>query len=539
MIKGLISVVMPTYNDDHYIGEALDDILNQTYKDFELLIVDDGSTDNTSQILKQYAAKDSRIKVFRKENGGTGSALNYGFARATGEFGTWVSSDDNKRENYLEVLVSFLEKNRDIEFVCSAFHSAYLKKMLKPYHYSHQQNQFVLCDGLNHDNTTSDKALVADDWAEVNGRQCFLGVCFMFTMRLKNACGDYLTLPGEDYHMTMVMALNSRCAWIDSNLGTHNNPADSLSMQDRACVGEANKLTRHLYYNSPRWHLSHIPKVAHFYWGGQKMSFMRYMTIKSFKKFNPSWSVHLYSSDQFTEIATWREADPHHRSDSVDYKLSDNYYNQLLEEVPLKVIKVDFSKTPVGNTASEVHKSDFIRWNLLYSHGGLWCDMDIIFHRSLSDLSLNTHLNQEVDSVVCYDKRNANEAPIGFLMSSKGNVVFKSLAKLASTRYDKLAYQSIGTQLFNSLGRNFEDFKRNFINRIHNLETKEVYSLDHKNINRIFEQDCYEEIKDSSIGVHWYGGAPLTQQYNNQLTLATYEDFDNTFTTIAKIVLNS
>ena len=99
--KDLISVIMPTYNDSEYLVKAIEDILNQTYKNFELIIVNDGSTDNTEQLIEQYLS-DKRIKYYFKENGGTGSALNLGFSKANGEFGTWVSSDDNKKENYIE-----------------------------------------------------------------------------------------------------------------------------------------------------------------------------------------------------------------------------------------------------------------------------------------------------------------------------------------------------------------------------------------------------------------------------------------------------
>ena len=114
MNNELVSVVMPTYNDAPYLEEAINDVLKQTYKNFELIIVNDGSTDNTSEILKKYSELDERIKVFDKKNGGTGSALNLGFSKATGKYGTWISSDDNKEEVFLERLVSFLESNPDV-----------------------------------------------------------------------------------------------------------------------------------------------------------------------------------------------------------------------------------------------------------------------------------------------------------------------------------------------------------------------------------------------------------------------------------------
>jgi glycosyltransferase involved in cell wall biosynthesis len=380
MIKDLVSVVMPTYNDAKYLKAAIDDILNQTYSNFELIAVNDGSTDETTEILESYAKQDSRIRVFHKENGGTGSALNYGFNQARGEFGTWISSDDNKQPNYLEVLIDVLIKNRDVEFCCSTFYSAYLKKIFKPFHFNHQTKKFQFCNGLSHDGTLTDKVFVTDEWAKINNIQCFQGVCFLFTMRLKNKVGDYIEVPGEDYHMTMLMGLNSRVAYVDSNLGTHNNPVDSLSMQDRNCVAEANKLTNTLYRESKKLHLSKIPKIANFYWGSQRMSFMRYMTIKSFRKHNPDWSVHLYMPKNISNDTTWRKADSHHQNDSTDYKSKENYFDQLLSEEPIKIIKVDFSKTVIGSSGSEPHKSDFLRWNVLYQKGGLWSDMDIIYH---------------------------------------------------------------------------------------------------------------------------------------------------------------
>ena len=131
MVKDLISIVIPTYNDAHYLKDCLDDLLKQTYKEFEVLIVNDGSTDNTEEIASSYCEKDSRFKLFTKNNGGTGSALNYGFEKAQGEFGTWISSDDRKTEVFLEVLVTCLKQNRDVEFVVSAFFSEFLNKNVR------------------------------------------------------------------------------------------------------------------------------------------------------------------------------------------------------------------------------------------------------------------------------------------------------------------------------------------------------------------------------------------------------------------------
>jgi glycosyltransferase involved in cell wall biosynthesis len=127
MIKDLVSIVVPTYNDAPYLKDAITDLLRQTYKNIEIIIVNDGSTDSTESILAEIQSQNSNVTVVNKQNGGTGSALNAGFAIAKGEFGTWVSSDDRKSEFLVEKLVNFLKANRDVEYVVSSFYSQYLK----------------------------------------------------------------------------------------------------------------------------------------------------------------------------------------------------------------------------------------------------------------------------------------------------------------------------------------------------------------------------------------------------------------------------
>jgi len=527
MIKNLVSVVMPTYNDSLYLEKAIDDILNQTYKDFELIIVDDGSTDNTSEILKEYKIKDSRIKILKKENGGTGSALNLGFQSARGEFGTWVSSDDEKRPEFLKELVECLKQNRDVEFVCSAFISKYLNKVFKPYHYD--GNRFVYCRGLNHDSSVTGKVHIVDDWAEINSHACYQGVCFMFTMRLKKLCGPYIKIPGEDYHMTMLMGLNSRVCYLDKILGQHNNPEDSLSMQNRNCVAEANVLTRETYAKSHKWRLKKIPKIASFYWGSDKMSFLRYMTIKSFKKFNPDWSVHLYVPKTPSKSIDWRSegGDLHHSSDSVDYN-GEDYKDRLLGEVAVKVTVVDFSNSFIGSNAPEAHKSDLLTWKVLSTTGGIWCDMDILFTSPLNKSSIN--VNSKTDTISSYDmghSRGLYVAPIGFLGSSKNNLYFKRILLEATRNYNRKSYQSIGTICVTNVAKDFESAKKSFANlNMINLDPESIYHLHFKKIDDIFLNNV--KLPVESFGIHWYGGHPLSQQYNGKINIDNYSEYDNT-----------
>ena len=110
-----ISVIVPVYNAEKSLCRCIDSILTQTYQDFELLLIDDGSKDSSGAICDSYAAKDSRIKVFHKPNGGVSSARNLGIDNAQGEWLTFVDADDWVEENFLS---SFdLVENKGIDLI--------------------------------------------------------------------------------------------------------------------------------------------------------------------------------------------------------------------------------------------------------------------------------------------------------------------------------------------------------------------------------------------------------------------------------------
>ena len=127
----LVSVVMPVYNGADYLGEAIDSILAQTLADFELLIVDDGSRDNSAQIVRSYQKRDSRIRFFRHEaNLGQAAAQNTGIAAAKGAFLAAMDSDDISTPQRLEKQLAFLQANPDIGLVGA--HQRFVDKDLNP-----------------------------------------------------------------------------------------------------------------------------------------------------------------------------------------------------------------------------------------------------------------------------------------------------------------------------------------------------------------------------------------------------------------------
>lgn len=112
----LVSIIVPVYNVENYLNECIDSILAQTYKNFELYLVDDGSPDNCGTICEEYAKKDDRIKVIHKQNGGLSDARNAGIDKAKGDYITFVDSDDYVSPMYVSHMLR-LSEQYDAEIV--------------------------------------------------------------------------------------------------------------------------------------------------------------------------------------------------------------------------------------------------------------------------------------------------------------------------------------------------------------------------------------------------------------------------------------
>ena len=111
----LVSVIMPVYNGEKYLAEAIDSILGQSFTDFEFLIVDDGSQDNSAEIIRSYEKRDRRIRFIQLErNMGAAAARNRGIAAATGKFITMMDCDDISLPERLQKQVDFMQSNPEI-----------------------------------------------------------------------------------------------------------------------------------------------------------------------------------------------------------------------------------------------------------------------------------------------------------------------------------------------------------------------------------------------------------------------------------------
>lgn len=204
----LISIVLPTYNGEKYLRESLDSILAQSYTNWELIIVNDASSDSTLEIAKEYANKDKRISVISNQsNQKLPKSLNIGFANAKGAYLTWSSDDNLYKPKALEKMLNALKSNPDSSM-------------------AHCDMDLIDEDGkVMHEIIVdcSPRTLL-----EVNNT---IGSCFLYTKAIADKIGGYddKQFLVEDYDYWLRIALNGKIITLHENLYAHRSHKDSLT----------------------------------------------------------------------------------------------------------------------------------------------------------------------------------------------------------------------------------------------------------------------------------------------------------------------
>jgi glycosyltransferase involved in cell wall biosynthesis len=205
-IKNQASIVLPVYNGEDTLREAVDSIRAQTYRDFELIIVDDGSTDRSGDIADRYARVDRRIRVIHQKNTKLPGALNRGFREARGEFLTWTSSDNRLKPDFLMRMVKELKKNPHWDMTYA--NVDIIGEDGKPLRQSEWYRGYQSPPGSHH-------IYLPEDPSELNTyANNYVGAAFLYRPRLPYLIGGYsprlFTLEDYDYWMR-VNALATLC----------------------------------------------------------------------------------------------------------------------------------------------------------------------------------------------------------------------------------------------------------------------------------------------------------------------------------------
>jgi hypothetical protein len=274
------------------------------------------------------------------------------------------------------------------------------------------------------------------------------------------------------------------------------------------------------------WHLKNIPKTAHFYWGGDKLSYLRFLSVETFRNQNPDWNILVHVP---TVVSTAAPAWQSFHQKNVN--IAHNYFDQLTTIDNVKIVTHDFVEYNFDNQVHEVHKSDFLRWRLLNEYGGVWSDIDILYTKPMQSLPENCQQNSNVDTALC-PLSQARKHTVGFLLSSKHNDFFQYIGEQARKRYNPEVYQCMGSDLINSGFETFESLQAQFPNNNFLFLNKNcVYSITSNEIG-LFYQEVDRNVQKklhskSTIGFHWFAGHPQSQEFENILTHSNVDEYNN------------
>lgn len=159
-----ISIIMPVFNKEKYLKRCLESVLSQSYNCFEVLIINDGSTDSSEKIIEKFMEKDKRIRYFYQENTGVSSARNLGLELSTGDYITFLDADDYWDKEFLEIMYQSIEKND----ICYCFHYFVYKDKITEYNFKESNLPKILLYLSNKLTPNTNSWLIRNDFLKEN-----------------------------------------------------------------------------------------------------------------------------------------------------------------------------------------------------------------------------------------------------------------------------------------------------------------------------------------------------------------------------------
>lgn len=238
MTRVKLSVVLPTYNGEKHISQALDSILNQTFRDFELIVINDGSTDKTANILKKYSKDDARIRIISQTNKGLVASLNKGIEMAQGQYIARHDDDDASLPDRFERQVAFLDSHPDVVVVGSS-----MSVMNDAGTVLHNHAVLLNDPELRH---------------ELLVRSPFPHGSVMYRKSAVVAAGLYRaeTWPAEDYDLWLRLSAEGKLANIDDCLYVYRENSHGISLTRQQEQAERTTYVRGLAWDQRRKLLS-------------------------------------------------------------------------------------------------------------------------------------------------------------------------------------------------------------------------------------------------------------------------------------------
>jgi len=284
-----------------------------------------------------------------------------------------------------------------------------------------------------------------------------------------------------------------------------------------------------------------IPKVMNFFWSGETLSWMRYMTLYSFRKLNPDWEIvlHVFPYSRQKE-KPWPDKNC---QDFFNFPSSD--YLSKVPELGVRISQIPLNKK--YSKLDPVRLSDVFRWYLLYTNGGFYSDMDILYVKPME--SFYNRISKYA-TVLAYTTKPTHYFSIGFIGSTQGNPFFRDVYKIATNRLNrKGCYQTAGSvAIYELIGKaknwneivphtnQLELYYQKYGTDIYWDFQRIVYPYSYRQIPEIFFNPK-STLPEESIGLHWFAGAEMTQEFNRNLSKNNYFEYNNLFCNLVKRVL--
>lgn len=269
-----VSIVLPTYNGERFLKQSVQSIINQEFTDWELIIVNDCSTDNTPKIIKEFASQDSRIKIINnKTNKKLPASLNIGFASACGKYFTWTSDDNIAQPNWIGTLVNVLESDKTVSMVVA--------------------DMDYIDENDNSITTASER------YPNRNVKQlayiCNVGAAFMYRKTVADMIGlyDESTFCAEDYDYWCRIALNGKIKYIPNNIYRYRRHGGSLTETKKE-----QQIAKTVGINK-KYYAEFISKYKFNWWQRQKLMFLLYPNVPKTRFY---WLLKCYKNFTFQLI---------------------------------------------------------------------------------------------------------------------------------------------------------------------------------------------------------------------------------------------
>lgn len=539
----LASILIATFNRDNLLNLNLASLSRQNLKkdEFEIIVINDGlESAQTESLVKKYENSLNIKYVFSGKRNSTekiiwrnpGFAYNYGAQFSSGKYlficGAEIFhenstimlmlSDIRADENTMVIPTGF--DDRDGTYTQNIFNKSAAKIKPKlfdlntklPFLMCIKRESFFQINGYDEDMI----GIGYDDDDIVNR---FESIGLKYKVSKAKITHLFHRRTPENYVQSGIQdpkILHDKLVFLNNQIYQQKKNGDPVRNRNKA------------WGNNNIWYLSKIPKKIHFYWGhpDDYISYLRFLSIFSAKQKNPDFEIYLHMpiKSSKNEIK-WKTAEQ-----SIDEKSSHNWFEEL-KKIGVIIKRHDFQKCGFSNEKHEVHKSDFLRWIVLFEFGGFWSDIDIFYSKSFYDLPFNTPENYSVDTGIHIYPDFRSHA-IGFLFSSIDNQLFKSCHMLCSKKFTNMVdekYQSFGSDILNNNFKTIDSIRSTLPNlNIINIDKECVYRISptESGILSLYSPGSFEE-RRKEIGIHWFGGHPASKKFEKEFEIFNKNSFNN------------